>query len=155
MLTGSKLTESFSLTLLTRLAPSLDVPSVLVDIRKESNSAWDFLGFVKFCIQKRHLLQGDTLVLDNASIHGSEDTIYLLDTLLTAAGINMRFLPTYSPELNPAELVFNLLKNKFRMSDREDDEDDTISNLLYFFGPNFSLTNVQILLSYNTVHCKL
>jgi hypothetical protein len=40
------------------------------------------------------------------------------DVILTAchlAGVQIRFLPAYSPELNPCELVFGLVKTDMRM----------------------------------------
>ena len=33
---------------------------------------------------------------------------------LKGAGVNVMFLPTYSPEFNPCELVFGLIKNYLR-----------------------------------------
>ena len=56
------------------------------------------------------LVPGDYLICDNASVHWAQATMDALDDLLSTAKIKMRFLPTYSPELNPCELVFGDLK---------------------------------------------
>ena len=46
------------------------------------------------------------LVMDNAAIHHVEAVI----DLLIAAGILIRFLPPYSPDLNPIEEAFSKVK---------------------------------------------
>jgi transposase len=46
------------------------------------------------------------IILDNASIHKSSD----LCTLFTGFGIELCFLPAYSPQLNPIEDVFSKWK---------------------------------------------
>ena len=38
-----------------------------------------------------------------------------LMTLLNLNNVSIRFLPAYSPELNPAELVFGYVKNHLRL----------------------------------------
>jgi transposase len=60
------------------------------------------------------LVRGDFFVLDNASVHNAVETHALLDNALSNAGVRMIFLPTYSPELNPAELVFAMVKIHIR-----------------------------------------
>ncbi|CAB4008950.1 Hypothetical predicted protein, partial [Paramuricea clavata] len=55
------------------------------------------------------LTNGDIIVMDNCAIHHNAGGFALwhwLDTM----GIDVVYLPTYSPELNPVELVFNKLK---------------------------------------------
>ena len=49
---------------------------------------------------------GDTVVVDNAPIHRNEGQ-RLLTNWLQDLGIELVFLPTYSPELNPTEQCFN------------------------------------------------
>lgn len=53
---------------------------------------------------------GDTLILDNASIHTARDVQPLLRALGVAVGFRIVRLPTYSPELNPCELIFGIVK---------------------------------------------
>lgn len=102
---------NYSLTLLTTLASA--VPFV-VDLRWQSNNQWDFLNFLCVCIEDGHLCPGDVLVLDNASVHVGKETQELALQLLESNGIQLLYLPTYSPELNPCELVFGLVKNLLR-----------------------------------------
>jgi transposase len=53
-------------------------------------------------------------VLDNAPVHVSEDTLPLLVACLDMIGVRVVFLPKYSPELNPAELIFAQAKRYLR-----------------------------------------
>lgn len=46
------------------------------------------------------------VIMDNAPIHKSRD----LRTLLESSGRNLKFLPRYSPSLNPIEEIFAQLK---------------------------------------------
>lgn len=52
---------------------------------------------------------GDYIILDNCPTHHSEGG-YALGEWLDNIGIEVIYLPTYSPELNPIELAFNKLK---------------------------------------------
>ena len=53
---------------------------------------------------------GDYIVMDNAAIHRYEGG-RVLGEWLDSFGVTLIYLPTYSPELNPVELLFNKLKN--------------------------------------------
>ena len=59
----------------------------------------------------------DIIVLDNAAPHlkvGSEEYNALCEALWRRWRVTLVRLPTYSPELNPIELVWNMLKRKLR-----------------------------------------
>lgn len=56
------------------------------------------------------LRPGDIVVLDNLSSHKRERTRELLE----AAGAHLVFLPPYSPDLNPIEMVFSKVKQLLR-----------------------------------------
>jgi len=56
------------------------------------------------------LVPGQTVVLDNLSVHKSARARELIE----AAGCRMVFLPTYSPDFNPIELAFAKLKQLLR-----------------------------------------
>ncbi|BCM93552.1 hypothetical protein IAD21_05443 [Abditibacteriota bacterium] len=57
-----------------------------------------------------HLPQGSVLVLDNARIHHGQS----LKEAVEAAGHSLLYLPPYSPDFNPIELVWSWLKTKVR-----------------------------------------
>jgi len=56
------------------------------------------------------LRSGDLVVMDNLSSHKRATTRQLIE----AAGAQLLFLPPYSPELNPIELVFAKIKQLLR-----------------------------------------
>ena len=58
------------------------------------------------------LREGDTLILDNLSTH----KIASVTRLLSARGAGVRYLPPYSPDLNPIELAFAKLKAHLRQA---------------------------------------
>lgn len=53
---------------------------------------------------------GDVVVLDNLSSHKRER----VRALIEAAGARLVFLPPYSPDLNPIEMIFSKVKNLLR-----------------------------------------
>jgi transposase len=56
------------------------------------------------------LKPGDIVVLDNLSSHRRAS----IQSLIESAGAELRFLPPYSPDLNPIELVFAKIKQLLR-----------------------------------------
>jgi transposase len=58
------------------------------------------------------LHEGDTLILDNLSTHKIQN----VRRLLSARGVGVRYLPPYSPDLNPIELAFAKLKSHLRQA---------------------------------------
>jgi transposase len=52
--------------------------------------------------------------MDNARIHGAEETIETLHSILQVVGIQIVYLPVYSPELNSCELIFEQVKRYLR-----------------------------------------
>jgi transposase len=53
---------------------------------------------------------GQTVVMDNLSVHKSSRARELIE----ARGCELKFLPTYSPDLNPIEGMFSKLKSYLR-----------------------------------------
>jgi len=114
---NENLEESYSLSILCHYRTALNAePAVYAQMRTESNTQWDFFNFVMSAIFDGQLTAGDILVVDNASVHTGLDMIVPLDQVCEVFGIRILYLPTYSPELNPCELVFGWLKNKLRGS---------------------------------------
>jgi transposase len=56
------------------------------------------------------LRPGDIVVMDNRSPHKSDPTL----ALITHAGAQVRFLPAYSPDLNPIEKMWSKVKGLLR-----------------------------------------
>lgn len=56
------------------------------------------------------LRAGDVVILDNLSSHKRSQTRQLIES----AGAQLLFLPPYSPDLNPIELIFSKLKQSIR-----------------------------------------
>jgi transposase len=56
------------------------------------------------------LRPGDVVILDNLSCHKTAEAA----RLIAAAGAEVRFLPPYSPDLNPIERMFSKLKTWLR-----------------------------------------
>lgn len=56
------------------------------------------------------LRPGDLVILDNLSSHKRATT----RALIQAAGAEVRYLPPYSPDLNPIEMIFSKIKQLLR-----------------------------------------
>ncbi len=57
---------------------------------------------------------GDVLVLDNAAIHHNQDALELETYLWSVHGVFLHFLCTGSLELNPIELLWNVLAMRLK-----------------------------------------
>jgi transposase len=53
---------------------------------------------------------GDVVVMDNLSSHKTPDVVAAIE----AVGAHVRYLPPYSPDLNPIELAFSKFKKLLR-----------------------------------------
>lgn len=85
------------------LGPSLQLPGAL------DRSAFD--TFVATTLVPT-LRPGQTVVLDNLSVHKSAHARHLIE----AVGCQLVFLPTYSPDFNPIEQAFAKLKQLLRQA---------------------------------------
>lgn len=59
------------------------------------------------------LQPGDIVVMDNLSPHKSDPTL----TLIAQAGAQVLFLPAYSPDLNPIEMMWSKVKTFLRAAE--------------------------------------
>jgi transposase len=59
------------------------------------------------------LRPGDIVVMDNLAPHKNEQTLALIE----AAQAKALFLPAYSPDLNPIELMWSKVKNSLRSAE--------------------------------------
>ena len=77
--------------------------------------ATDTLAFREYV---KHVLcpslrRGDVVVMDNLVPHKSAETLALIE----AAGASVRFLPAYSPDLNPIEKMWSKVKASLRATE--------------------------------------
>lgn len=91
-----------------------DPPCWIAPPRSATNDANDFLLVLTWLLEAGALVAGDFLVLDNARVHFAAEIQQDIEDLLYITGVKLMFLPAYSPELNPCELIFSLVKNKLR-----------------------------------------
>lgn len=82
--------------------------------------AWNAALFTLFVEEELlpRLPEGRVLVLDNASIHHSIS----LQEAVEKAGSQLLFLPPYSPDFNPIELLWGWLKDQVRALAPRDDQ---------------------------------
>ena len=74
-----------------------------------------FIGFMKTRIVTA-LKPGDHVVMDNVRFHH----IAPVRQIIEATGAMLTYLPPYSPELNPIEEVFSVVKSKIKRSQPRD-----------------------------------
>ena len=77
---------------------------------------------------------GQVLVMDNASFHKSEETKSLVEQF----GCKLLFLPPYSPQLNPIEHTWAVLKRYIK---RFRHQFDSISETIDFIFQNKTIFN--------------
>ena len=68
-----------------------------------------FLAYIEKCLAPT-LKRKDIVVVDNVSFH----KVAGVEEAIQACGAELRYLPKYSPEFNPIELVFHPLKALLR-----------------------------------------
>lgn len=92
-----------------------------------------FLAYVKQILVPT-LRPGDIVVLDNLSSHKIEGVREAIE----AAGAELRYLPPYSPDLNPIEQLFAKLKSLLRKAAARtvDVLWNTIGRLIESFDPD-------------------
>ena len=64
------------------------------------------------------LSEGDIVVMDNLGAHKNAETIRLIESV----GAKVCFLPPYSPDLNPIEMMWSKVKNFIRSLEPRDEE---------------------------------
>ena len=65
------------------------------------------------------LRPGDIVIMDNLGAHKNDRTL----ALLAQAGAEVRFLPAYSPDLNPIEMMWSKVKSLLRKAQARTDQD--------------------------------
>jgi transposase len=95
-----------NLTLLAALTPGGIGPALAVDGAVDGAL---FAAYVERCLLPA-LRPGQTVVLDNLSVHKDARARAAIE----GAGCRVRFLPAYSPDLNPIEPAFAKVKARLR-----------------------------------------
>lgn len=98
-----------AITLVATLTPTGPGPAVVLP------GALDRIAFDTYVAEVLvpELRPGQTVILDNLSVHKSATA----QRLIEAAGCELRFLPTYSPDFNPIEDAFAKLKEHLRRAE--------------------------------------
>ena len=103
----------------TSLIGALGLSGIIAPLTyKGTLNSWLFGEYVKQCLAPA-LKKGDILILDNASPHNPD---WVLKPLIDK-GINVVFLPPYSPDFNPIELAWSKIKaflRKFKARTADD-----------------------------------
>ena len=91
-----------------------------------------FIEYLRQCLVPT-LAAGDIVVMDNLSAHKNPKVRQIIE----AAGAQLRYLPAYSPDLNPIEQGFSKLKAHLRKAQERslDDLWQRIGKLLDLFKP--------------------
>jgi transposase len=79
------------------------------------------------------LRTGDVVIMDNLSPHKNALTLSLIER----AGASVRFLPAYSPDLNPIEKMWSKIKQSLRSAEARTREElvDAIASALQSVTP--------------------
>lgn len=94
----------------TTLIAALDVDGIRCSTVVDGAVNGDiFESFVEHVLVPE-LLEGDIVIMDNLSSHKRVRT----RSLIEAAGAELEFLPPYSPDLNPIEMIFSKIKQLLR-----------------------------------------
>jgi transposase len=102
---------------------------LLYNIREDTNTAIDFASVIEALLEEKYLVPGTFLIMDNAAVHNDNPQTERVFDRLKEEGIWVRRLPTYSPELNPCELVFAFLKNTLRTAPRRQEVDGRLVDI--------------------------
>mmetsp|Transcript_22404 Transcript_22404/g.48509 ORF Transcript_22404/g.48509 Transcript_22404/m.48509 type:complete len:131 (+) Transcript_22404:595-987(+) len=96
-------------------------PALFVSIEEDTNDAASYMAFIILALLSGYFNRWDIFVLDNWTGHLNAEAAMLEDLLWNYAGpdgLPMRilvvYLPTRSPELNPIELVFQILVQRLK-----------------------------------------
>ncbi|KAM9969178.1 hypothetical protein ACTFIR_001005 [Dictyostelium discoideum] len=92
---------------------TISLDDCLYKIRDKTNNTEDFFQYVRELLESGFCKPGSLLVMDNAPIHGGIEALNALFELFDQYSVQLIFLPSYSPELNPIERFFGYIKNHF------------------------------------------
>ena len=92
-----------------------------------------FIAYLRQCLVPT-LSAGDIVVMDNLPAHKNP----MVRQIIEAAGAELRYLPPYSPDLNPIEQAFAKIKHRMRLAQKRtiDDTWRYIGHLVKTIEPN-------------------
>jgi transposase len=86
-------------------------------LHEGTNDAAIFSDVILMMVADKTLVRGNVLVMDNAAIHHYHESSALDDVLWDEFEIAIIFLPTRAPELNPIELLWNIMVWRMKIID--------------------------------------
>ena len=97
-------------------------PPLFVSILEETNTAASYVAFILLALEAGYFNYGDIFIIDNWTGHHNAEAAMLEDLLWNyrpfpgapPMNILVKYLPTRSPELNPIELVFQILVQRMK-----------------------------------------
>ena len=93
---------------------NINGPPLFLSMREGSNTQFDFCKFIYSALEQHAIVPDDILVMDNAAVHSGSSSFEILRQTCEYMGVSIYFLPAYSPEFNPCELVFGSVKADLR-----------------------------------------
>lgn len=94
---------------------AIDINGIVAyKIKTGSFKSLDFVSFIETELPIVPQNERKCIVMDNASIHKTATVI----TALRNKGYSVKFLPPYTPQLNPIEEFFSSLKSRFHRRER-------------------------------------
>jgi len=84
---------------------------VILNAEHTAQRSEHFIEAMVNAVERGIVVQGSVVVLDNAPTHMSMESLVFVYQLFETVGARLVLLPTYSPELNPCELLFAMIKN--------------------------------------------
>ena len=111
--------DSYTITACISTNPNKD-KHVYYKINKKLNTSKSFMEVIGEMVDQRFLLHHEILIMDNAAIYvgGEAKTLedYLWNTHVDGKPLKVLvlFLPPCAPELNPIELIFNMLVQRLK-----------------------------------------
>jgi len=108
-----------SVTVFASYSKEEDSIPIVLNLREEMDTQWNFVGFLRYCIAHNHLKNGDFLVIP--AVHLLLDCLDEARAVCVDAGVQMFILPEYSPALNPCEHVFSFLRKFLRNFNHNND----------------------------------
>ena len=101
---------------------------VAFGLKKGAYNASDFADFISNELKDK-LDEGRNyhLIMDNCRIHKTKE----VHEAVIGTNMNFRFLPPYSPQLNPIEEYFGVLKSKYKSIDHKPKTSNELMILLH------------------------